>query len=327
MIRSRFMSSPHNNLLHLAYSNLSKRETNDNIQLVSNLALRTLSIYIQDLPRLVPRNTQIQHLELQFERRDLEHQFPQLFDLKNLSLIDYPYLSLSQIQLNQQLDLRNLRSLKLVRCPSLCDVSCLDHIYELLLINCDALVNISSLNNNNIIIVDSCPVVDYSQSFRFSRNITVIVSYNVHNGNVEIKGINLDNLEAVKSLRASFNQRINFTDPLSFTDRFPSSLRYLTLEGLRSLLLIPPCHSLREINISECQEVSLQNLEKIEYVKIDRCHGIMDWSLLQRNKNIEISFCNGFFSGKQFSNVKKLSPCIHNHFNVLMTRIDGIYNA
>ncbi len=159
---------------------------------------------------------------------------------------------------------------------------------------------------------------DYSQSFRFSRDITVNINrYAFHNGYVPtIKGINLDNLEAVQSLTIDFGN-FHVPDPLSCRQSLPSSLHYFSLKRWRSRVFIPPCHSLKEISISECKDVSLRNLEKIRVIKLDRCVGITDWSQLQESKHIEISYCDGFKSGKKLRNVKKLTLTSHSLKNMV----------
>ncbi len=234
--------------------------------------------------------------------------------LRNLTLFSYPdsFLSLGASR-SDGVQLQNLRYLKLVDCQSLSDVSSLRHIYELHLIDCYALVDISCLNNNKIIVIEECPVLDYSQSFRFSRDITVSVAEPIYYGNFPtVKGINLDNLEAVQSLYIDYNRMTNITDPLAYRESLPSSLHHLRVERVRSRVLIPPYHNLNELSISECNEVSLQNLENIKVIRVDSCHEIIDWSPLQENTNIEISCCNGFNSGKQLSNVKNLTFITYN---------------
>ncbi len=284
-------------------------DLSDSSLLGSNLALRTLVTNSKDFPLLSPHITQVQHLVFTLRKGHSEVKLPRISGLRQLSLISDPgwssHLSLKD-QLNRQLDLRSLTYLKLKDCHSITDISSLGHIYELHLISCFALVDISCLNHNKIIVIDSCPVVDYSQSFRFSRDITVSLYSLIYNSDRPlIKGINLDNLEVVRSLSTDFD-RMDITDPLSYTESLPSSLRYLSLKGMISSFLVPLYHNLKEITLSNCWYVCLKNLEKVRSVKIEFCDYIRDWSPLERNKNIEIVHCAGFKSGKQFTNVKKL---------------------
>lgn len=98
---------------------------------------------------------------------------------------------------------------------------------------------------------------------------------------------------------------MNITDFLSCPDKtnLPASLRYLRLERINSLLFIPKHHNVKEITFELCKKVSLQNLENVRLVRIKYCNQIRDWSPLHNNKNVEISNCNGFKSGKEFKNV------------------------
>ncbi len=285
-------------------------------QLVSKLVLRELSISIKDFTQLLPHLIQLHHLILIWESGDREHPIPQISGLKKLTLIQCPNSSLTVIpslsigaHLHHHLDLRSLQSVMLFNCPSISDVSCLSHIYELQLLFCSSLIDISCLNNNEIILVDLCPVRNYSECFRFSRVITVIIRKSGFDGNVPttIKGINLERLEAVQSLTV-YIEGMNITDPLlSNSERLPTSLHSLTIEGMTSLLRIPEHHNLKEIRLSRCENVSLQNLEKISLFSIHFCNQIIDWSPLQKNKNVELTCCNGFKSGKEFKDVKKLT--------------------
>ncbi len=281
-----------------------------------NLVLRTLFLYMKDFPLLFPHIRQVQHLILQWEIGDKDGLIPPLSGLRQLSLICYPRSSLSSSfssddvpPLNQQLDLRSLRYLKLQSCPTLSDVTCLDHIFELHLISCHALVDISCLNHNKIIVIDSCCVRDYSQSFRCSQVITVVLSQSVFNYEIPtIKGINLDNLEAVQSLTLDFD---HIRTPLSSSLRLPSSLRHLSLTSLDSKIVIPPDHNLKEIIFNGCDNFSFHNLQNIPFVTINSCRYVADWSPLQNNKNVVISSTETsyatFRSGKELNNVKKLT--------------------
>ncbi len=125
----------------------------------SNLVLRTLSIYMKDLPKLLPSLIHVQHLKLEWEEQNYENIIPHISSLRKLSLFSYPHSSLTSlndgVQLNQQLDLQSLRYLQLQ--GSVTDVSCLGHIYELHLSNCSALVDISCLNHNKIIVCEIIP--------------------------------------------------------------------------------------------------------------------------------------------------------------------------
>ncbi len=257
--------------------------------LVSNLVLRTLDIPMTFFPQFLPHLTKVQHLILRWREKDSGITISQITGLRKLSLFCYAKPSLTSLSdgvpLHQRLDLRSLRYLKLYYCNSIWDVSSLDHIYELHLIDCSAIVDISCLNNNKIIVIELCPVRDYSNSFRFSREITIKSSQIRSNGG-EIKGINLNNLEAVQSLTIDFDQKVN--NPLQ--GQLPSSLRYLSLKTMKLRL-----HSLKTM------------LEKVRVVKIDQCYEINDLSPLQDNKNVVISFCKGFTSGEQLANVKKLT--------------------
>lgn len=119
-----------------------------------------------------------------------------------------------------------------------------------------------------------------------------------------IKGINLDNLEAVQSLTLDFGH-IYSPDPLSRRESLPSSLRHLSLKRARWRVHIPPDHRLKEIIFTSCKDVSLQNLQNITFVRIDYCDRILDWNPLQNNINVEISM--SLKSGKQLNNIKKLT--------------------
>lgn len=154
-----------------------------------NSQFRTLSILVRDLHRVLPHITRVHHLELNWEYERFhqhfnnnEFTFPIVDGLRMLSFKGYCKASL--VSLRDQLDFRNLQSLKLNACPYLSDVSCLDHIYELHLSFCPDLVDISCLNNNQIIKIHLCAVVDYSQSFRFSRDISIVAAYRYLHGNI-----------------------------------------------------------------------------------------------------------------------------------------------
>ncbi len=270
--------------------------------LPANSMLRNLIISLEDFRRCSPHILLVQHLTL-WGRATSERITSQISGLRRLLLMGCYKSFIASF--SDQLDLSSLQSIVLYDC-SLTDVSCFAHVYELHLVLCYGLVDISCLNHNKIIVINSCPILDYSQSFRFSRDITIAVSKDFNPAYGLNNGINLDDLEEVQSLTIYSNER-NVTDPISFREHLPSSLRTLTLNKLGSRVLIPPGHNVKEITISGCRDVSLQNFEKIRVVKIDRCHEITDWTPLQGIASVEISCCNGFTSGQQLINVNKLT--------------------
>ena len=80
---------------------------------------------------------------------------------------------------------------------------------------------------------------NYSQSFRFSRDITINI---FRRSNIlTIKGINLDKLEEVHSLTMEIDY-MDVTEVLSYTKGLPSSLRVLSLKKTITRFLIPPYH-------------------------------------------------------------------------------------
>lgn len=277
-------------------------------RLYPDLILKDLFIDLKRFTKLFPHIKQLHHLSLTWKEGDRGHSIPHISGLKKLSLYYCPNSLVPSLSTNAQLlDLGSLQSLTLSHCPSISDVSCLSQIDELQLLSCSSIFNISCLNYNKIIKVDSCPVQDYSECFRFSKVITVIIKKSSFRGDnlTTIKGINLDRLEVVQSLSIN-SDWMNITDFLSSTEKtnLPASLRDLRLERINSLLFIPQHHNVKEITFEFCQKVSLQNLENVRLVRINYCNQIRDWSPLQNNKNVEISNCNGFKSGKEFKNVK-----------------------
>lgn len=96
-----------------------------------NIALKTLSISTEDIPLLLPHITGVRHVKLEWKEGERKGYIPHISDLRKLSLFDYPHslASLSDgVQLNQQLDLRSLRYLKLYDCNGISDVSSLGHM-------------------------------------------------------------------------------------------------------------------------------------------------------------------------------------------------------
>ncbi len=278
----------------------------------SNLGLNSLRINIKDFLQVFPKIRKLQRLWLtcrEMGNEDIEDGVPHIPGLQKLTLDRYSHSSLplmslrkDDIPLSHRLDLRSLRYLMLHSCPYISDVSCLGHVYELRLIDCSSVVDISSLNHNEIIVIGACPVRDYSKSFRYSRVIDISLM-----GSSVVKGIHLNNLEAVQSLAIDFD--LTCIDPLSYTYILPASLSCLTLKNMICSFVAPPNHGLKKIIFSDCYDISLQNIQNISFLKIHNYHGraSIDWSQLGDNKYVEISLCTDFKSGKVLRNVKRLT--------------------
>lgn len=176
----------------------------------------------------------------------------------------------------------NLRVVKFERCVELVDVSSLGHIYDLSLIFCDRITDISFLNYNTKINIWNCFCIeDYSNSFKFSKNISVR-----YFDNYDIKPINLDILQHVQSL-SIYGPKNRMRNVIPFTHSFtlPSSLKTLrieeihipftlpdSLESLKHLslsfitvpVIVPRNHRLTSISLSNCPNIDIPQMNSIK---------------------------------------------------------------
>lgn len=176
----------------------------------------------------------------------------------------------------------NLRVVKFERCVELVDVSSLGHIYDLSLIFCDRITDISFLNYNTKINIRNCFCIeDYSNSFKFSKNISVR-----YFDNSDIKPINLEILQHVQSL-SIYGPKNRMRNVIPFTHSFtlPSSLKTLrieeihipftlpdSLESLKHLslsfitvpVIVPRNHRLTSISLSNCPNIDIPQMNSIK---------------------------------------------------------------
>lgn len=269
------------------------------------LTARRLACSIASLKTFQLQRSQIQHLSLSIPREAEMNQTSLLSILQNLSgskelSLNY-VVPIDSIPILPQLErLRiesfafnsanliepskfiNLQCLKLVNCQGFSDVSTLVHIRELHLIECPNIRDISSLNNNEIIVIHSSDIDDYSRSFRFSRVIDLLFNCRINSQ------VDLYRLESVEWLKMDYKTALlaNVTFPI-----LPPTLKALALSNINSECSIPYQHNLREITSTR---FSLKNMRNIPFVHVQYCHQIKNWKPLQDNYCVTVTCCSNF---------------------------------
>ncbi len=206
-------------------------------------------------------------------------------------------------------EVMNLQCLKLVNCEGISDVSSLGSIYELHIITCQNITNITTLNNNQIIIIQSSTIEDYSQSFQYSRVIDL--SFAGFNAWSKTRNLDMNRLQKVQRLRLDYLNASSMEN-LSISI-LPPTLRSLTLLNIPSGCSLPLEHSLKELILEYCSKFSLQNMSNIPFLSFSNCHQIEDWSLLKDTYSIKVKNCSNFNS-LQLNNVKLLTVELSSEF-------------
>ncbi len=219
----------------------------------------------------------------------------------------------------------NLRRVLFHACDAIEDVSSLDKIHELHLISCQGIRDISCLNHNHKIVIEHCDeITDYSNSFRHTKTIELII----------VKEVSLDfsKLLEVKELK------INASNITSFI--FPdviSSLRNVFLYGINAPFIIPAGNRIRQLTILSCaQFISLLNCDRIHFVKlsssnistldglgsgnkiveITSCPSITDFSVLRTCDKVVIGNCSGLQDLSALRGIKDLTVFSSQHIDM-----------
>ncbi len=235
---------------------------------------------------------------------------PIMPQLKSLSLSSFSKITCQSLRIAE---FSHLRSLTLIRCNGIVDVSCLDGLYELTIKECKNIEDISCLHHHHRITIKRCiGIKDYSRSFYHSRHIKI---------SAEVRGciIDVSQLQQVLSLKL-FEVNIRNT-PLpkqlkvfSFqyysngNVEFPiNSLQELKLSGYPGL---KSCH-----NLSSLQRLTLWCLDipsldglgpNIQEVMIGHCNAISDFSPIKNAKRVIIDSCQQFIDSLILMNVEQL---------------------
>lgn len=221
---------------------------------------------------------------------------------------------------------QNLKCLELLNCYQIVDVSCLDGIYDLSLYSCDNIVNISCLNHNDKIKIHDCnKIKDYSNSFQYSRFISLSIPEKVQNN---IIPINPNHLLYVKkfefismiSLPLINNNFMNLSPKISY-------LWSLKIKDVKSSFLLPENNHIQYISIINCPlfrscinmgkirhvqliQLNLKSLEGLGidniHVEIVSCQSLRNFSLLRGCQHVTISNCRGFTDLIQLDGVSEL---------------------
>ncbi len=212
------------------------------------------------------------HQDFPFDLSILVNQVQaQHFILKNLYIngmefspfSSFPFLellSLTQCNIIRSEELKipaftSLRSLKLVACLDLEDVSCLDGIHDLMFVNCPKIQDISSLNNNQHVSMTFCDGIrNYSKSFHSTRSLTL--QYCSSEALIALE--NCSSLSSLSIISKSF----------AFSNNYMSSLRFLVLSTVQNIKALPP-NRLQSVDISYCEDFeSFKNMENIRSVRL-----------------------------------------------------------
>ncbi len=249
---------------------------------------------------------------------------PIMHQLKSLSLSSFSKITCQSLRLAE---FSQLRSLTLIRCNGIVDISCLDGLYELTIKECKNIEDISCLHNNHNITIKRCiGIQDYSRSFSHSRHIKI---------SAEVRGCTIDvnNLQEVVSLKL-FDVNIRNT-PL------PKQLKVFSLQYYSNGNVEFPINSLQELklsgypglkschNLSSLQRLTLWCLDipsldglgpNMQEVKIGHCNAISDFSQIKHAKRVRIDSCQHFIDSRIFMNVEQVIV----DFNVPVFNAEGV---
>ncbi len=188
-----------------------------------------------------------------------------------------------------------LRSFKLHGCYQACDVSCLDGIHDLELIDCASITDISCLNQNYRVKIKDCPnIITYSKSFRYARFLEV-------NDSRKNMDINLQNCLQLRSLSLAANST-------EFSSGHSSSLLFLSLQGISTFEFLPP-NRLQKVSIINCCNFSsFDNMNHIRSIHLEELDKITTLTGLgPKNQSITLNYMNkleDIRSLKESQNVK-----------------------
>lgn len=215
----------------------------------------------------------------------------------------------------------NLTLLKLSYLELLDDVSSLDGIYELHLISCPKVHNISCLNHNHKIVIKECyNIIDYSNSFRYSKSI-LIHAFRRNEGEVNL---NFSNLMEVRDFNIGFH-RISFKDiviPLTIPSN--NKMKEITIWHCNNISSLLNFHSIYHVKFYSLMINSLEGLgRRNRIVEIDQCHFITDFTPLRHCDKIVIRCCEGFQDVRQLQGIRDFtfSPI---DINRLPSNLEGV---
>ncbi len=243
-----------------------------------NLELKEREQLTDFAESLQRRDMTVDQLTIYCLRSNID-QLPMFYGINSLFINSSTSLTCSALNLHRY---SNLRSLKLISCVLVDDVSLFCDIYDLHLENCSGVTDIACLNQNHVISIIKCNNInDYSNSFKFSTKIRIQCDSSTRiTGSMQIY-----NLQKVKKLDLNGH-------PFIVDDRqLPATLAELILRRIPSAFCLP-ANNLREILLSCCDKVlSLCNMEKIKNVTLEGLDITTLRGLGYGNKLVFISQC------------------------------------
>ncbi len=221
---------------------------------------------------------------------------PELPELPCLTELHLCFAAFKQIRFTNNFLL--LKTLSIVHCLLLTDVTDLaglEQLLDLSILGCVNLSDIGSLGNlvnlKNLEIIDSLAVKDFEVIGYISHLQKLIIHGNLHTPNF------LSNLKDLKQLNISYDNTITNLDPLSvltnLTELNVSCCSLLTnINGISNLT------ELTKLTLSWCGELAdispVANLKNLTFLDLSLCTSLKDIvpiANLKKLKHLDLSFC------------------------------------
>lgn len=269
----------------------------------------------------IANNPQLLLKEFYLSNYDFTH-LPAIPSLESLFIENSLLFQINGLQIPSY---SHLRVLRLSWCESIEDVSCLDNIHELYLLNCNKIYNITSLHHNYKIVIENCyKIEDYSSSFYYSKFIKIRCPTGSK------VNFNFSKLLEVREIDIGAQRNGNIIRSIEFPRCL--SLRSIIIEDMELPSVILPENNLRKIAILSCTSITsfvnfnriysvvlynlnITSLEGIgggnRVVEVSQCPLLTDFRALRSCDKVIISYCEGFRDISQLRGLQSFAftPC------------------
>ena len=224
-------------------------------------------------------------------------------------------MNLTDTDIKEFKNFKNLKKLTLYECNDIYDVSALGNIPNLKLDKCNNIYDLKGLDNVINLDIDDCIGID---EIPILNNLkTLYLRYGSFNNLSNLEHMNIDCLELYNIICNNYCNNFKFIDNIPIIHLYRidikdvsylQNLYYLSLDECNSIINISGLKTLKILRIYSCMKLKkIENLENLESLEIFQCYEIKSINNLKKLKYLEIGECQNIVNISNFNNLDIVS--------------------
>ena len=203
----------------------------------------------------------------------------------------------TQINNSDLIHFSNTRTLRLIGCYLITDVSMLSHLDDLDISGCYYITDVSCLSHLRTLNARACCSITNVSTLGNLENLDLTNCYNIHDVSAlgKIKKLVLVGCHKITDVSALINvEFLNIAGGSQITDIPCFNTKILDLSGCRKITDFSKLTNVQELSLQECTQITnnhLQLFKNKRLLDLTRCYNITDVSALINIENLNLSEC------------------------------------